>query len=104
MTPLSWALSIATLLFFAGLTMAMVRRHAVLVLAGVELMLNAANLTLVAFWRWGQVPHHDDGMLLVLFLIGLAAAEAAVGLALILCIYRRLGTVDLEQVDQLKDT
>ncbi len=64
-------------------------------LVGIELMLNAGNLNLVAFWRFGPHPEAMIGMVFVLFSIGIAAAEAAVGLALILAVYRHTKTTDL---------
>jgi NADH-quinone oxidoreductase subunit K len=70
----------------------------ILVLVGIELMLNAANLNFVAFWRFGPHPEAMTGMIFVLFAIGVAAAEAAVGLALILAVYRHAKTTDLNQM------
>ena len=97
-TPLQGYLLLAALLFAIGLAGALTRRNAILVLIGIELMLNAANINFVAFWRFG--PHADamTGMIFVLFSIGVAAAEAAVGLALILAIYRHAKTTDLSQL------
>src|SRR5438132_1197334 len=72
------------------------------VLIGVELMLNAANLNFVAFWHYGPHPEHLTGMMFVLFSIAIAAAEAAVGLALIIAIYRHYKTSNVDQIDSMK--
>ncbi len=95
MTPLAGCLLVSSLLFAVGLAGALTRRSTILVLVGIELMLNAANLYFVAFWRFG--PHAEAlmGIVFVLFSIGIAAAEAAVGLALILAVYRHTRTTDL---------
>ena len=102
MTPLAGCLLVSSMLFAVGLAGALTRRNTILVLVGIELMLNAANLNFVAFWRFG--PHSQGssdamtGMIFVLFAIGVAAAEAAVGLALILAVYRHAKTTDLGQL------
>jgi NADH-quinone oxidoreductase subunit K len=88
-------LLVSSLLFAVGLAGALTRRNSILVLVGIELMLNAGNLNLVAFWRFGPHPEAMIGMVFVLFSIGIAAAEAAVGLALILAVYRHTKTTDL---------
>ena len=95
MTPLAGCLLVSSLLFAVGLAGALTRRSTILVLVGIELMLNAANLNFVAFWRFGPHPEAMTGMVFVLFSIGIAAAEAAVGLALILAVYRHTQTTDL---------
>jgi NADH-quinone oxidoreductase subunit K len=70
---------------------------------GIELMLNAANINLVAFWRYGVAPVEQvDGQVFALFVIAVAAAEVAVGLALIISIYRNRKTVNLDELDLLK--
>jgi NADH:ubiquinone oxidoreductase subunit K len=98
MTGLAACLLVSSMLFAVGLAGALTRRNTILVLVGIELMLNAANINFVAFWRFG--PHADamTGMIFVLFSIGVAAAEAAVGLALILAVYRHAKTADLSQL------
>jgi len=73
-----------------------------LVLVGVELMLNAANLNFLAFWHFGAHPERITGMMFVIFSIAIAAAEAAVGLALIIAIYRHYKTTNVDQVDSMK--
>jgi NADH:ubiquinone oxidoreductase subunit K len=95
MTPLAGCLLVSSLLFAVGLAGALTRRSSILVLVGIELMLNAANLNFVAFWRYGPHPEAMTGIVFVLFSIGIAAAEAAVGLALILAVYRHTHTTDL---------
>ena len=102
MTPLSGYLLVSALLFCIGLAGALTRRNAVMVLIGIELMLNAANLNFIAFWRFSETPAELTGVLFVLFSIGIAAAEAAVGLALIIAIYRHYKTSNLDQIDSMK--
>ena len=102
MTPLHQYLIVSALLFSIGLAGALTRRNAILVLIGVELMLNAANLNFIAFWRFGPNPEALGGVMFVLFSIGIAAAEAAVGLALVIAVYRHRKTASLEQFDSLK--
>jgi len=102
MAPLSYYLIFSALLFAIGLAGALTRRNAILVLIGIELMLNAANLNFIAFWRFSPNPEALTGMMFVIFSIAIAAAEAAGGLALIIAIYRHYRTVDLTKVDSLK--
>jgi len=98
MTGLAGCLLVSSMLFAIGLAGALTRRNTILVLVGIELMLNAANLNFVAFWRYGLHAGAMTGMIFVLFSIGVAAAEAAVGLALILAVYRHAKTTDLSQL------
>ena len=102
MSPLSACLIVAALLFTIGLAGALLRRNAIIVLISIELMLNAANLNFLAFWRYGANAEALSGMMVVLFSIGIAAAEAAVGLALIVCVYRHFKSTDLTVLDSLK--
>jgi NADH-quinone oxidoreductase subunit K len=102
MTPLSPYLLLAALIFAIGLAGALTRRNAIIVLIGIELMLNAANLNFIAFWRFGPHPEAMIGIMFVLFSIGVAAAEAAVGLALIISIYRHSKTANVDQLDSMK--
>jgi NADH:ubiquinone oxidoreductase subunit K len=95
MTPLAGCLLVSSMLFAVGLAGALTRRNTILVLVGIELMLNAANLNFVAFWRFGHNAGAAAGMIFALFSIAVAAAEAAVGLALILAVYRHTKTTDL---------
>lgn len=102
MTPLACYLLLSALLFAIGLAGALTRRNAIIVLIGIELMLNAANLNFIAFWRYGPDPQALAGVMFVIFSIGVAAAEAAVGLALIISIYRHRRTANLDEVNLLK--
>jgi len=102
MTPLFAYLLISALLFSVGLAGALTRRNAIIVLIGIELMLNAANLNFIAFWRFSEHPETLTGVMFVIFSIGVAAAEAAVGLALIMSIYRHYRTTNLDEVDSMK--
>jgi NADH-quinone oxidoreductase subunit K len=101
-TPLVCYLLLSALLFAIGLAGALTRRSAILVLMGIELMLNAANLNFIAFWRYGPNPQALTGIIFVIFSIGVAAAEAAVGLALIISIYRHYRTTNLDRIDSMK--
>src|SRR5947207_14564195 len=98
MTPLQSYLILSALLFAVGLAGALTRRNAILVLIGIELMLNAANLNFIAFWRYGPHPEALTGLIFVIFSIGVAAAEAAVALALIISIYRHYKTANLDEI------
>ena len=102
MIPLHYYLIVSAVLFAIGLAGALTRRNAILVLIGIELMLNAVNLNFIAFWRFSENPAELTGVLFVLFSIGIAAAEAAVGLALIIAIYRHRKTPNLDEVNELK--
>jgi len=99
--PLSWFLVVAAALFCIGLYGVLARRNAINVLMSIELMLNAANINLVAFWRYG-LPSELTGTVFAIFIIALAAAEAAIGLALVIAVYRSRNTVVVEEVDMLK--
>lgn len=102
MTPLAGYLLVAALVFAIGLAGALTRRNAILVLIGIELMLNAANLNLVAFWRYSPHPEYLTGMMFAVFSIAVAAAEAAVGLGLVIALYRHARTADLDQINRMK--
>ena len=99
--PLSWVLILAGGLFCIGLFGALSRRNMVGILIGIELMLNAVNINLIAFWRYLE-PQLVAGQIFALFVIVVAAAEAAVGLAMIIAIYRTRQTVVADEVDTLK--
>ena len=103
MVSLSWYLILAAFVFSCGMYGALARRNAIAGLMGIELMLNAVNINLVAFWRYSEnAADRLDGQVFALFVIAVAAAEAAVGLALIISIYRNRKTVDLDKLDLLK--
>ena len=101
MTPLAAYLVFSSLLFSVGLAGALIRRNAIMVLIGIELMLNAANINFIAFWRFSDHPEVLRGILFVIFSIAVAAAEAATGLALIISIHRHYRTANLDEVDSL---
>ena len=102
MSSLQSYLLLSSLLFAIGLAGALTRRNAILVLIGIELMLNAANLNFIAFWRYGPAPSALTGIMFAIFSISVAAAEAAVGLAIILAAYRHSKTTDLDEMNSLK--
>jgi NADH-quinone oxidoreductase subunit K len=102
MIPLSWYLLLAAALFCIGLYGVIARRNAVAILMSVELMLNAVNINLVAFWRYGT-PEQATGMAWAVFVLTVAAAEAAVGLALLIAVYRTRQSVVAEELDLLKN-
>ncbi len=105
MIPLQFYLLVAAALFCVGLFAALARRNAIGVLMGIELMLNAVNINLVAFWRYikPSAPVWDlAGQIFALFVVTLAAAEAAIGLALVIAIYRSRDTVNVEDVNLMK--
>ena len=101
MIPLSWYLLLAAGLFSLGLYGVLGRKNAVAILMGIELMLNAVNINLVAFWRY-LAPAGVGGQMFTVVVLAVAAAETAVGLALIISIYRQRQTVVAEDIDQLK--
>ena len=101
MIPLSWFLIFSAALFAIGLFGVLARKNAVAILIGVELMLNAVNVNLVAFWRY-ITPEAISGQAFAVIVFAVAAAEVAVGLALIISIYRRRNTIAAEEIDMLK--
>ena len=94
-------LMVSAVLFTLGLLAIVTRRNAILVLMGLELVLNAANINLIAFARYGGV--NLDGQVAAIFVIILAAAEAAVALAIVLNIYHRFQTVNVDEISSLKE-
>lgn len=101
MVPLWMYLVVSAGLFSIGVFGVLARRNAIAILMSVELMLNAANINLVAFWRYLN-PSQINGQVFAAFVFAVAAAEAAVGLALILAIYRNRQSVNVEDVNILK--
>jgi NADH-quinone oxidoreductase subunit K len=99
--PLWWYLIVAAALFCIGLYGVLARKNAIAMLMGVELMLNAAIINLVAFWRF-VAPNSPAGLAFGSFVFVIAAAEAAVGLALIISVYRSNQSIDPEALDQMK--
>ena len=99
--PLNWYLIVAAVLFCIGIYGVLARRNAVGILMGVELMLNAVNINLVAFWRYLN-PTDVAGQAFALFVLVVAAAEAVVGLALIISVYRNRTDIDAENINILR--
>ncbi len=101
MIPLSWYLLLAAALFCLGLYGVLARKNAVAILMGIELMLNAVNINLVAFWRY-QEPLELTGQVFAIMVFAVSAAEVAVGLALVISLYRRRRSVIAENMDLLR--
>ncbi|MBN1310056.1 MAG: NADH-quinone oxidoreductase subunit NuoK [Anaerolineae bacterium] len=99
--PLHWYLLVAAGMFALGIYGVLARRNAVAILMSIELMLNAVNINLVAFWRY-MAPEALNGQMFAILVFAVAAAEAAVGLALIISIYRNRETVVAEDINLLK--
>lgn len=99
---LEQVLIVGGVLFAIGLYVTLVKRNAVAVLMGIELMLNAVNLTLIGFARFVESPRPLDGHVFAIFVITVAAAEAAVALALVVAIYRFRDTIDVDRIDLLR--
>lgn len=100
--PLSWWLTVSAALFSIGMYGALTRRNAIGILMGVELILNAVNINLVAFWRYIS-PNDVAGQIFAIIVISVAAAEAAVGLAIVISVYRRRHSAIVEELDILKN-
>jgi NADH-quinone oxidoreductase subunit K len=99
--PLSWYLILAAAMFCIGLYAVLSRKNAIAILLGVELMLNAVNVNLVAFWRYLN-PAQMAGQAFAVIVFAVAAAEVAVGLALIISVYRRRKSVVADEIDLMK--
>jgi NADH:ubiquinone oxidoreductase subunit K len=99
--PLSWYLVLAATLFCIGLYGVLSRKNAIAILLCIELMLNAVNINLVAFWRY-QNPAQMAGQAFAVIVFAVAAAEVAVGLALIISVYRRRKTVVADEINLMK--
>jgi NADH-quinone oxidoreductase subunit K len=97
--PISWYLLVAAALFVIGTLGALTRRNAISIFLSIELMLNAANLTLVAYAR--QMDQRT-GQLIVFFVMAVAAAEAAVGLALFIAVFRQRRTIDVNRLNLMR--
>ena len=98
-TTLNWYLSLSAVLFSIGVLGVLVKRNAIVLLMSVELMLNAVNLTLVAL---SQSMGDVSGQILVFFVMAVAAAEAAIGLALVIALFRRKESVDVTEINLFK--
>lgn len=106
MIPLSWYLIASAALFAIGLYGVLARRNGVAILMSVELMLNAVNINMVGFWRYrtfSENPEDPIGVVFAVFVLAVAAAEAAVGLALLISIYRNRDSVIAEELTTLKN-
>lgn len=101
MIPLSWYLIFAACLFCVGLFGVLARKNSVSILMGVELMLNAVNINLIAFWRYLYGPSPEAQVFTTVVLVA-AAAEAVIGLGLIISAYRRRATIAAEDMNLLK--
>ncbi len=100
MVPIAWYLWLAAVIFTIGLSGVLLKRNALIVMMSVELMLNAANLTFLAFARQtGNISGHA----IAFFVIAVAAAEAAVGLAVVIAIYRTRGDINVDEVTALRE-
>jgi len=99
--PVSWYLTVGAMLFCIGLFGMMIRRSAIGMLLSIELMLNAANINFVTFWRYGGAEQME-GLVFAVTIIALAAAEAAIALAIILTVYRRFKTVNIDQINLMR--
>ncbi|HYY13425.1 MAG TPA: NADH-quinone oxidoreductase subunit NuoK [Chthoniobacterales bacterium] len=102
MSPtLEVVLIVSATLFSIGLLAALSRRHAIFILIGIEMMLAAANINFIAFWRFNPQPQ-PTGVMFAIFAIAIAAAEAAVGLAMVIAIYRHYRTTNVDELTRLK--
>ncbi len=99
MIPITYYIVLSAILFTLGAVCVLIRRNAIIIFMGIELMLNAANLAFVAFATQHQVL---SGQIFVFFVMTVAAAEVAVGLALIVTIFRTKQTIDVDQLSSLK--
>ncbi|MBM3264335.1 MAG: NADH-quinone oxidoreductase subunit NuoK [candidate division Zixibacteria bacterium] len=99
MVPVSYYLILSAVLFLTGAVGFMIRRNAIIMLMSIELMLNGANLSFVAFARQFGM---SDGHIYVFIAITIAAAEAAIGLALVILLFRNRGTVNIDEVKTLR--
>ncbi|HET8540532.1 MAG TPA: NADH-quinone oxidoreductase subunit NuoK [Anaeromyxobacter sp.] len=100
MAPVSWFLYLAAILFAIGFAGVLMKRNALIVMMSVELMLNAANLTFLAFARQNASL---AGHAIAFFVIAVAAAEAAVGLAVVIAIFRTRGEINVDEVRALRE-
>ena len=101
MIPLSWYLFVAAVLFCIGIFGVLSRRNAIAILMGIELMLNAANINLVAFARFID-PAVLAGQVFAVFVLTVAAAEAAVGLAIVISVYRNVEHINVDKINVMK--
>ena len=97
--PISWYLILSAVLFAIGSAGALTRRNGISIFLSIELMLNAGNLALIAYARqWGE----HTGQIIVFFVMAVAAAEAAIGLALFIAVYRQRRTIDINRINLMR--
>jgi NADH:ubiquinone oxidoreductase subunit K len=101
MIPLEWYLGLSAVLFCIGMYAVLTRRNAISILMGIEMMLNAANINLVAFGHFIH-PMILTGHVFAVFVLTIAAAEAAVGLAIIISVYRNKEQINVDEIDVMK--
>lgn len=103
-TSLPLLLGMSAALFSLGLMAVLSRRHAIFILIGIEMMLTAANLNFIAFWRYSPQPQpiQPTGVMFAIFSIAIAAAEAAVGLGFVIAVYRHYKTAEVSKLNKLK--
>ncbi|MBE0641634.1 MAG: NADH-quinone oxidoreductase subunit NuoK [Bacteroidales bacterium] len=99
--PLSYILIVSTLMFFIGVWGFIVRKNLITILMAIELILNSVNINFLAINRF-LYPHHLEGHFFGLFIVAIAAAEASVAIAIIINIYRRFTTINVENVTEMK--
>ncbi len=100
MVPIAWYLILGAVLFSIGVCAFLIKRNVITIFMSIELMLNAVNLTFVAF---AHMWHRIEGQIFVFFVMVVAAAEAAVGLAIIIALFRARQTLNVDQVNLMKD-
>lgn len=109
--PLNYYLILSALLFTIGVTGVMIKRNPIVIFMCVELMLNAVNLTFIAFSRYQSVidsaghyinPHYIDGQMMVIFVMALAAAEVSVGLGILVSIFRNRTSINVDEINLMK--
>ncbi|MGB6130352.1 MAG: NADH-quinone oxidoreductase subunit NuoK [Acidobacteriaceae bacterium] len=99
MVPIAWYLILSAILFSIGVAAFLIKRNIITIFMSIELMLNAVNLTFVAF---AQQWHQVSGQIFVFFVMVVAAAEAAVGLAIVIAVFRARNTLNVDQIDLMK--
>ncbi len=99
MIPLEWYLTLGFFLFAIGVTGVLIRRNIIMMLLSIELILNSANITFVAYSNYHQ---SITGQMMVFFILTMAAAEVALGLALVIALYRVRSTLNIDEINRLK--
>ena len=101
MVPVNYYIILSAILFSIGVVGVLTRRNSLIIFMSIELMLNAVNINLAAFWRYGDV-FQISGQVFAIIVFAVAAAEVAVGLALVISVYRRRNTVVADEIDLMK--